>query len=66
MLDEPHILCIFPNSIINSIKHEHSCKILFILLIIEQQMNLSILNIKQYKSWMTVNSWTTENKHASR
>ena len=28
MLGKPRILSLFPNSLINSIKHEHSCKIL--------------------------------------
>ena len=30
MLDKPRILYLFPNSLINSIKHEHSCKILYL------------------------------------
>ena len=29
MLGKPRILSLFPNSVINSIKHEHSCQILY-------------------------------------
>ena len=29
MLGKPHILSFFPTRLINSIKHEHSCKILY-------------------------------------
>ena len=31
MLGKPRILFLFPNSLIISIKHEHSCKILYLL-----------------------------------
>ena len=31
MLGKPRILSLFPNSVINSIKHEHSCKILYVI-----------------------------------
>ena len=30
MLGKPIMLLLFPNSFINSIKHEHSCKILYV------------------------------------
>ena len=30
MLGKPRILSLFPTRLINSIKHEHSCKILYI------------------------------------
>ena len=30
MLGKPRILSLFPNSLINSIKHEHLCKILYV------------------------------------
>ena len=32
MLGKPRILFLFPNSFNNSIKHEHSCKILYLIL----------------------------------
>ena len=31
MLDKPRILSLSPTRLINSIKHEHSCKILYLL-----------------------------------
>ena len=35
MLDKPRTLSLFPNSLINSIKHEHSCKILYICICLD-------------------------------
>ena len=32
MLGKPPILSLFPTRLINSIKHEHSCKILYVIL----------------------------------
>ena len=32
MLGKPHILSLFPQLIIHLIKHEHSCKILYVFL----------------------------------
>ena len=35
MLGKTYILSLFLNSLINSIKHEHSCKILYIIVLYE-------------------------------
>ena len=39
MLGKPRILSFFPTRLINSIKHEHSCKILYLLDMIELNLH---------------------------
>ena len=53
MLGKPSILSLFPNSLIKSIKHEHSCKILYVLQAIEGAIGG---NSYQHNK---VNQWTS-------
>ena len=40
MLGKPRILSLFPTRLINSIKHEHSCKILYVICTVASAGNL--------------------------
>ena len=48
MLDKPHILSLFPTRLINSIKHEHSCKIFYFFNVLIESISDFILFSKEF------------------
>ena len=67
MLDKPRILFFSPTRLINSIKHEHSCKILYVQLLLSSfyLVNLYHSSFKRVFSFRVENSVDPEQMASS-
>ena len=56
MLGKPHILSLFPNRLINSIKHEYSCNILYLFSFFFPDLSVGLVTVLSDLIWkITVN-----------